>query len=226
MRAPLSQDQLDRIGDCVQQVIADKSEHWIHLDEPDLVIDSIREMVAASLSRDRCRCGLAARRLDWRPSTGSSHMIDCRYVRSVRRFLSFSARSSRYRTLLVGNALCARSEDGVVRACRQSRNRYRAAKALPAGTPELVEHGVSSPAPEQPAAEFAALTSRTTLLSPRLKGHDSARSKRTAHRSSRWLISPFHFLPPSPDLLVCLSLFPLHDCLHQISKDNFALQAI
>ncbi len=49
--SPLSQKQLDCIGDCVQQVIAEKSEHWIHLDEPELVIDSIREMVAAALSR-------------------------------------------------------------------------------------------------------------------------------------------------------------------------------
>jgi pimeloyl-ACP methyl ester carboxylesterase len=48
---PLSREQLDCIGDCVQQVVAEKSEHWIHLDEPELVIDSIREMVAASLSR-------------------------------------------------------------------------------------------------------------------------------------------------------------------------------
>jgi pimeloyl-ACP methyl ester carboxylesterase len=48
--SPLSQQDLDRIGDCVQQVIAKKSEHWVHLDEPELVIDSIRGMVTASLS--------------------------------------------------------------------------------------------------------------------------------------------------------------------------------
>jgi len=34
----------------VQQVIAAASAHWIHLDEPDLVIDSIREMVMAVTS--------------------------------------------------------------------------------------------------------------------------------------------------------------------------------
>jgi pimeloyl-ACP methyl ester carboxylesterase len=45
---PLSQDCLTRIGDNVEQVIARESAHWIHLDEPDLVIDSIREMVAAA----------------------------------------------------------------------------------------------------------------------------------------------------------------------------------
>ena len=45
---PLSAENLDRIGDNVQQVIAEESAHWIHLDEPDLVIDSIREMVVAA----------------------------------------------------------------------------------------------------------------------------------------------------------------------------------
>ena len=46
----LSDQQLGRIGDNVQQVIAPASAHWIHLDEPDLVIDSIRELVAAATS--------------------------------------------------------------------------------------------------------------------------------------------------------------------------------
>ncbi|MGD0731987.1 MAG: alpha/beta hydrolase [Terracidiphilus sp.] len=45
---PLSEGRLARIGDNVQQVIAADSAHWIHLDEPDLVIDSIREMVMAT----------------------------------------------------------------------------------------------------------------------------------------------------------------------------------
>jgi len=43
--SPLSEDSLRRIGDNVQQVIASASAHWIHLDEPELVIDCIREMV-------------------------------------------------------------------------------------------------------------------------------------------------------------------------------------
>jgi len=47
---PLSEEYLSRIGDNVQQVIAPASEHWIHLDEPDLVIRSIRTMVAATAS--------------------------------------------------------------------------------------------------------------------------------------------------------------------------------
>jgi pimeloyl-ACP methyl ester carboxylesterase len=42
---PLSEECLRRIGDRVQQVIAPASAHWIHLDEPQLVVDSIRSMI-------------------------------------------------------------------------------------------------------------------------------------------------------------------------------------
>lgn len=45
---PLSEGCLGLIGDNVTQVIAPKCAHWIHLDRPDLVIDSIRTMVAAA----------------------------------------------------------------------------------------------------------------------------------------------------------------------------------
>jgi pimeloyl-ACP methyl ester carboxylesterase len=45
--APLTERCLSRIGDNVQQVIAPASAHWIHLDQPDLIIDSIRGMVFA-----------------------------------------------------------------------------------------------------------------------------------------------------------------------------------
>jgi pimeloyl-ACP methyl ester carboxylesterase len=45
---PLSEERLCRIGDNVQQVIAPASAHWIHLDEPELVIGSIRAMVTAA----------------------------------------------------------------------------------------------------------------------------------------------------------------------------------
>ncbi len=45
---PLSGQSLDKIGNNVRQVIATESAHWIHLDEPDLVVDSIREMVTAA----------------------------------------------------------------------------------------------------------------------------------------------------------------------------------
>jgi hypothetical protein len=44
---PLCDQGLRSIGDNVQQVIAVDSAHWIHLDQPDMVIDSIRGMVAA-----------------------------------------------------------------------------------------------------------------------------------------------------------------------------------
>jgi pimeloyl-ACP methyl ester carboxylesterase len=43
---PLDENQLDHIGDNVRQVFAPNSAHWIHLDEPDLVIDAIRGMVS------------------------------------------------------------------------------------------------------------------------------------------------------------------------------------
>jgi pimeloyl-ACP methyl ester carboxylesterase len=45
---PLSCEKLACIGNNAQQVIAPASAHWIHLDEPELVINSIREMVAAA----------------------------------------------------------------------------------------------------------------------------------------------------------------------------------
>jgi pimeloyl-ACP methyl ester carboxylesterase len=45
---PLTEEYLERIGNCVRQVIAPASAHWIHLDEPGLVIDAIRSMVAAA----------------------------------------------------------------------------------------------------------------------------------------------------------------------------------
>ena len=48
---PLTDEQIGRIGNQVQQVIASASAHWIHLDQPDLVIDSIREMVMAAAAK-------------------------------------------------------------------------------------------------------------------------------------------------------------------------------
>ncbi len=48
---PLSDECLGRIGTNVQQVIAHASAHWIHLDQPDLVVDSIREMVNAAAAQ-------------------------------------------------------------------------------------------------------------------------------------------------------------------------------
>jgi pimeloyl-ACP methyl ester carboxylesterase len=46
---PLSESCLRSIGTNVEQVIAGASEHWIHLDEPELVISAIRELVTARL---------------------------------------------------------------------------------------------------------------------------------------------------------------------------------
>jgi pimeloyl-ACP methyl ester carboxylesterase len=42
---PFSGDDLRRIGPGARQVIARRSGHWIHLDEPELVVDTIRRMV-------------------------------------------------------------------------------------------------------------------------------------------------------------------------------------
>jgi pimeloyl-ACP methyl ester carboxylesterase len=46
----LSEDCLQKIGDNVQQVIASASAHWIHLDEPQLVIDSIQQMTKQAVA--------------------------------------------------------------------------------------------------------------------------------------------------------------------------------
>ena len=54
---PLSAGCLGRIGDNVQQVIAPRSAHWIHLDQPELVINSIRDMLTASM-REPCGANL------------------------------------------------------------------------------------------------------------------------------------------------------------------------
>lgn len=42
---PLTPDQIRQIGPNVRQSIACRSGHWIHLDEPELVLDAIRELV-------------------------------------------------------------------------------------------------------------------------------------------------------------------------------------
>lgn len=44
---PLGLEEISRIGSNVKQVIVPHSGHWIHLDRPDLVIQSIFEMVMA-----------------------------------------------------------------------------------------------------------------------------------------------------------------------------------
>jgi pimeloyl-ACP methyl ester carboxylesterase len=45
---PLSDRCLKKIGNNVRQVIATESAHWIHLDEPELVVDSIHKMVTSA----------------------------------------------------------------------------------------------------------------------------------------------------------------------------------
>lgn len=45
---PLSQSSLDAIGDNIKQIIVPESAHWLHLDQPEFVIDTIRAIHAAA----------------------------------------------------------------------------------------------------------------------------------------------------------------------------------
>jgi pimeloyl-ACP methyl ester carboxylesterase len=45
--APLTGSQLQAISSNVREIIAPASTHWVHLDEPELVLETIREMLAA-----------------------------------------------------------------------------------------------------------------------------------------------------------------------------------
>jgi pimeloyl-ACP methyl ester carboxylesterase len=42
---PLDEAAVAKIGSAVRQVIAEKSGHWVHLDEPEVVLAAVREMV-------------------------------------------------------------------------------------------------------------------------------------------------------------------------------------
>ncbi|MGA3033431.1 MAG: alpha/beta hydrolase [Terracidiphilus sp.] len=46
--APLDENQLEHTGDNVRQMIGAHSAHWIHLDEPALVVESIRTLLDAA----------------------------------------------------------------------------------------------------------------------------------------------------------------------------------
>ena len=59
---PLGADCLARIGDNVRQEIVPRSAHWIHLDQPEMVVNSIREMVASATEGD-LEASFAAARL-------------------------------------------------------------------------------------------------------------------------------------------------------------------
>ncbi|HEX8712059.1 MAG TPA: alpha/beta hydrolase [Terracidiphilus sp.] len=48
--APLSDESLRSIGDHARQIIAQQSQHWIHFDEPELVIRSILEILREPIS--------------------------------------------------------------------------------------------------------------------------------------------------------------------------------
>ncbi len=44
---PGPSDEAARIGACVRHVVAERSGHWVQLDQPELVIEAVREMVTA-----------------------------------------------------------------------------------------------------------------------------------------------------------------------------------
>jgi pimeloyl-ACP methyl ester carboxylesterase len=48
---PLSDDSLAEIGDAVKQIVVPNSAHWIHLDQPEVVVESIRAMITAAKSQ-------------------------------------------------------------------------------------------------------------------------------------------------------------------------------
>jgi len=48
---PLDEARLGRIGRNVRQVIAEKSGHWVHLDEPEVVLAAVREMVEGGVAK-------------------------------------------------------------------------------------------------------------------------------------------------------------------------------
>lgn len=50
---PLDAARLAAIGNDVRQVIAEKSGHWVHLDEPEVVLRAVREMVAGVAFSDQ-----------------------------------------------------------------------------------------------------------------------------------------------------------------------------
>ena len=49
----LSTGELSRIGSPAQQIIAEKSGHWIHLDEPHLVLEAIQSMIEQGRSQSQ-----------------------------------------------------------------------------------------------------------------------------------------------------------------------------
>ena len=42
---PVSAEGMRRIGPGARQIVAEKSGHWVHLDEPELVLEAIRGMI-------------------------------------------------------------------------------------------------------------------------------------------------------------------------------------
>jgi pimeloyl-ACP methyl ester carboxylesterase len=50
----ISDADLQKIGPDAKQLIAERSGHWVHLDEPELVIEQIREILTSVRADLRC----------------------------------------------------------------------------------------------------------------------------------------------------------------------------
>jgi pimeloyl-ACP methyl ester carboxylesterase len=48
---PLTEAQLQRISSNARQAIAPASAHWVHLDQPELVLGAIRDMLTRIMQR-------------------------------------------------------------------------------------------------------------------------------------------------------------------------------
>ncbi len=43
---PFPEDEAERMSSCAKQIIATNSGHWVQLDEPELVVEAVREMAS------------------------------------------------------------------------------------------------------------------------------------------------------------------------------------
>lgn len=76
----------------------------------------------------------------------------------------------------------------------------RAAKALPVGLPELVDHGVPAPDPAHPGVAFATLPAGATVWLPRAKGPALDETPRSHLLFFAACFSPSIFFRPPPVL--------------------------
>jgi hypothetical protein len=128
----------------------------------------------------------------------------------VRRFPARPAHSSRYRPLLIGNALCTRSEDGVVWPSGRSRLRYPGCKGVARG---LAESRQSWRSFARSCTSWRSLRGFTGKLDGAGAADSSSRNRRhSAEPSSVFLAGPFFSLHIFPPAARSIAHQPL--CLH------------